>query len=111
MLDFRFDPEKTFSKSDGDDSKNATPGGGREHQSVKWQDPNMSGTNPSVTDESSGGRNMFSKRAENVMAIYDIIEIIEDHEDFCVGIDAQGQAFRFEPAPIGSSIQVSWEEA
>lgn len=50
---------------------------------------------------------MFSETAVNIIELYNIIEIIEDTPEYCVGIDKSGTEFRFEPAEIGNCISVS----
>ena len=53
---------------------------------------------------------MYSETAINIIELYDVVEIIEDTADYCVGITADGQSFRFEPSAIGDCITVSWED-
>ena len=51
--------------------------------------------------------NSLINESQALIAEFEIVEITEAGEDYFVGVDSDGQSFRFEPS-YGDSIKVSW---
>lgn len=51
--------------------------------------------------------NSLINRSQALITEFQIVEITETSDDYFVGVNSNGQSFRFEPS-YGDSIKVSW---